>query len=184
MTILIAGLIVFFGVHILPWFPARRGAAIARLGAKGYRGAFALTSAIGLGLIIYGYATADRTFLWAAPEGARMLAYIAVPVALCLNVAAEIGSNIKRITAHPMLWGVGIWAAVHLLNNGDVESLLLFGSFLVFAPAAMISANLRGARPRAENTPLWRDVAALAVGIALTGLIVHFHETLFGVAVV
>ncbi|MCK5778038.1 MAG: NnrU family protein [Rhodospirillales bacterium] len=183
MSYLIAGLIVFFGIHVFPWFPARRDAAIAKLGRQRYRGLFALTSAIGLGLIIYGYGNADRTFLWAAPEGARHLAYAVVPVALCLAVAAEIRSNIKRLTAHPMLWGVALWAAVHLLNNGDVESLLLFGGFMAYSVLAMLSANLRGAQKMQEKQPLWRDIVALAGGIAATGAIAHFHETLFGVSI-
>jgi len=184
MTCLIIGLAIFFSAHIFPWFPSRRDAAIARLGAKGYRGAFAFISLSGFALIVYGYATAERTFLWAAPDGARELAYIAVPIALCLAVAAEIGSNIKRFTAHPMLWSIVIWSAAHLLNNGDVESVLLFGSFLIYAPAAMVSANMRGAAPRVDTRPLWRDAVALGIGIGAAGLIAHFHQTLFGVAVI
>ncbi|MBO6519962.1 MAG: NnrU family protein [Rhodospirillales bacterium] len=184
MTYLIAGLVIFFGVHIFPWFPSRREAAIAKFGAKGYRGLFALGALTGLGLVIYGFAITERTFLWAAPEGARALAYIAVPIALCLTVAAEIGSNIKRITPHPMLWSVVIWASVHLINNGDVESLLLFGSFLVYSILAMQSANRRGATPSTERKPLWRDGAAIVIGLIAAGLLAHFHQTLFGVAVV
>lgn len=184
MTYLIAGLVVFFGAHVFPWFRARRDAAIARLGKGRYRGLFALVSAIGLGLIVYGYGTADRTFLWAAPEGARALAYITVPIALCLTAAAELGSNIKRFTAHPMLWGVGIWAAVHLLNNGDVGSLLLFGAFLVYAPLAMVSANRRGTAPVNEKRPMWRDAAAVVIGLVAAGAIAHFHAFLFGVPVI
>lgn len=183
MTYLIAGLVVFFGVHVFPWFSVRRDAAIAKLGTKGYRGLFALVSAIGLGLIIYGYGTADRTFLWTAPEGARELAYVLIPVALCLAVAAELRTNIKRFTAHPMLWSVGIWAAVHLLNNGDVESLLLFGAFLVYSVLAMLSANRRGAARIKEKRPVWRDAAAVVIGLVAAGAIAHFHQALFGVPV-
>lgn len=183
MTFLIAGLIVFFGIHVFPWFPAHREAAITKLGKQGYRGLFALVAGVGLGLIIYGYGSADRTFLWAAPEGARHLAYAVVPVALCLAIAAEIRSNIKRLTPHPMLWSVVLWAAVHLLNNGDVESLLLFGGFLTYSLLAMHSANRRGAQKMQQKQPLWRDIVALSGGIAATGAIAHFHETLFGVPI-
>lgn len=183
MTYLIAGLIVFFGVHVFPWFDARRAAVIGTLSARRYKGLFALLSAIGLGLIIFGYGTAERTYLWTPAEGARHLAYMIVPVALCLTVAAEVGSNIKRLTAHPMLWGVVLWASVHLLNNGDVESLLLFGGFLTYSLLAMLSANRRGAQKMQKKQPLWRDVVTLAGGIAATGAIAHFHETLFGVSI-
>ncbi|MBO6946753.1 MAG: NnrU family protein [Rhodospirillales bacterium] len=184
MTFLIAGLIVFFGIHVFPLFPAHRDAAIAKLGIQGYRGTFALVAAIGLGLMIYGYGTAERTFLWAPPEGARHLAYAVVPIALCLAIAAEIKSNIKRLTPHPMLWGVVLWAAVHLLNNGDVESLLLFGGFLAYSLLAMISANRRGARPSADKRAVWRDAVAVIGGLAVAGAVAHFHATLFGVAVI
>lgn len=184
MTYLIAGLAVFFGIHVFPWFPNRRSVVIEKFGAKGYRGLFALGALLGLGLAVYGYANADRTFLWAAPEGARILAYIAIPVALCMTVAAEIGSNIKRITPHPMLWSVVLWAFVHLINNGDVESLILFGSFLLYSVLAMISANRRGAQRMSEKRPLWRDAAAIVIGLVAAGAIAHFHQTLFGAAVV
>lgn len=184
MTYLIAGLIVFFGVHVFPWFDARRTAVIGTLGARRYKGLFALLSAIALGLIIFGYGTAERTYLWTPAEGARHLAYMIVPVALCLTVAAEVGSNIKRLTAHPMLWGVVLWASVHLLNNGDVESLLLFGGFLTYSLLAMLSANRRGAAPSVEKRPIWRDLIAVVAGLAAAGAIAHFHETLFGVAVI
>jgi len=183
MTCLISGLVIFFAAHIFPWFPARRDAAIARFGLVGYWSVSGLVTACGFALIVYGYATAERTILWTAPEGARELAYIAVPIALCLAVAAGVGSNIKRFTAHPMLWSIAIWSAVHILNNGDVESLLLFGGFLIYAPAAMVSANMRGAAPRRDKVPLWRDALALVIGIGAAGLIAHFHQTLFGVAV-
>jgi len=183
MIFLTIGLAIFFAAHIFPWFPARRDATIARIGLVGYWSASALVTTSGFALIVYGYATAGRTFLWAAPDGARELAYIAVPIALCLAVAAGTGSNIKRFTAHPVFWSIAIWSAVHLLNNGDVESLLLFGSFLIYAPAAMVSANMRGAAPRRDKVPLWRDALALVIGIGAAGLIAHFHQTLFGVAV-
>ncbi len=183
MTLLVAGLIVFFGVHVFPWFPARRDATLAMLGRQRYRGLFALLSAIGLGLIIFGYGTAERTYLWTPAEGARHLAYMIVPVALCLMVAAEVGSNIKRLTAHPMLWGVVLWASVHLLNNGDVESLLLFGGFLAYSLLTMISTNRRGAAPSVEKRPIWRDLIAVVAGLAAAGAIAHFHEFLFGVSI-
>jgi len=180
---LITGLATFFLVHAFPWFPAWRNAAKAKLGTAIYITIFVLLSLSSLALIIYGYATADRTFLWAAPEAGRMLAYTTVPVALTLVIAAYTGSNIRRFTAHPVSWGIGLWAAVHLLNNGDLPSLLMFGVFLVYATAAAIAENRRGVSRATASAPLWRDALALVIGIGAAGLIAHFHQTLFGVAV-
>ena len=107
-----------------------------------------------------------------------------MPLALCLIAAAYTGSNIKRRTAHPMLWGVIIWAAVHLLNNGDLPSVLLFGGFLLAAVLGIISANRRGAVRQTVRVPAWRDGLALLIGLGAAGLIAHFHGTLFGVSVI
>lgn len=182
MSLLIAGMVVFFGMHMLPWRPDLKAAIVRRIGELPFKGLFAIVSGAGLALMIVGYAASDKTFLWAAPAWAAHLAWLAVPIAWMLVAAAYVGSNIKRVTAHPMLWGVALWSAVHLLNNGDTPSLLLFGGFLVYALAAMASANRRGAVPSGP-VPFWRDAVCVALGLAAGALFAHFHEGLFGVAV-
>jgi uncharacterized membrane protein len=106
-----------------------------------------------------------------------------MPVALTLFVSAFMPTNLKRLTRHPMLWGVTVWAAVHLVANGDLASLILFGSFGAFSLFDMWSANRRGAELSAKVVPYWRDVLVAAVGgIVYVGLL-HSHEMLFGMPV-
>lgn len=183
MALLVAGLIVFFGVHAVPSAVRFRAALVKAMGPLGYRAAFALVAGAGLALMIFGYAGADKDMLWPPTVFARHLSFTAVPLALCLIAAAYTGSNIKRRTAHPMLWGVIIWAIVHLLNNGDLPSVLLFGGFLLFAVLGILSANRRGVTRLINRVPAWRDGLALVLGLGAAGLIAHFHGTLFGVSI-
>lgn len=183
MVYLVAGLIVFFAAHAVPSAAGFRAALVKTMGLWGYRAAFTLVSGAGLAAMVFGYANADKEMLWAPMTFARHLAYSAVPLALCLIAAAYTGSNIKRRIVHPMPWGIAIWATVHLLNNGDLPSVLLFGSFLLYAVLEMLSANRRGATRMTARVPAWRDGLALVIGLGAAGLIAHFHGTLFGVSI-
>jgi len=183
MIYLITGLATFFVVHAFPWFPAWRSAAREKLGASVYITIFVLLSLGSLALIVLGYATAERAHLWAAPAWGRTLAYIAVPLAVTLVISAYGGTNIRRLTAHPLSWGIGLWAAVHLLNNGDLPSLLMFGVFFVYALAAGIVEGRRGVARATVAAPLWRDALALVIGCAVAAVIALLHEKLFGISV-
>jgi uncharacterized membrane protein len=89
--------------------------------------------------------------------------------------------NIKRFTRHPMLWGILIWSAAHLLVNGDLASMLLFGSFGVYSVYAMISQNLRGAQKQTNVMPLKNDLIVFAAGTLVFVLVIFLHGFLFGV---
>jgi len=106
-----------------------------------------------------------------------------MPVALMLLVAAFMPTNLKRVTRHPMLWGVTIWAAAHLLTNGDLASLILFGSFGVFSLFDMGSANRRGAELSSTAVPYWRDLLVIVVGGMVYLAFFSGHAWLFGVPV-
>jgi uncharacterized membrane protein len=92
-------------------------------------------------------------------------------------------TNLKRLTAHPMLWGTAAWGAAHLLANGDLASLLLFGSVLCFALFDMVSANRRGARPSQKRASLAQDALVVAVSALNYVALLLLHPWLFGVAV-
>ncbi|WNK01281.1 NnrU family protein [Thalassospiraceae bacterium LMO-JJ14] len=183
MIYLITGLATFFVVHAFPWFPAWRSAAREKLGVSVYITIFVLFSLGSLALIVLGYATTERAHLWAAPAWGRTLAYIAVPLAVTLVISAYGGTNIQRLTAHPLSWGIGLWAAVHLLNNGDLPSLLMFGVFLIYAAVAGVAEGRKGVQKVTMRAPLWRDALALVIGGAVAAAIAHLHENLFGVSV-
>jgi uncharacterized membrane protein len=183
MALLITGLIIFFGVHLVPWAPALRGALVARLGERGYKGAFALIALAGFVLIIVGKGRAEFVPLYEPPAWGGQVALPLVLLAFVVLPGAYMRANIKRYTRHPMLWGVTLWALAHLLANGDRVSVVLFGTFLVYSLADMVSANLRGARLSTARYPWTQDLKVAVVGVIAYALFVTLHPYLFGVAV-
>jgi uncharacterized membrane protein len=179
---LIAGLVIFMGVHVLTSMTASRARVIEVLGEGAYKGLYSLLSIVGFGLIVFGMSRAPAIRLWDAPNWGRYAAIWFMPVALILVFAAYIPGNIKRATAHPMLWGVTLWALLHLLTNGDLAGLLLFGSFGLYSVYAMRSQTLRGARPAQARRAIGGDIAAIAVGLIVYALLLKFHAKLFGVS--
>ncbi len=183
MTVLITGLVVFFGVHLVPWAPPLRVSLIAKLGEKGYKGLFALIALAGFVLIVIGKGRAEFVPLYEPPVWGRELALALVLLAFLVLPGAYVHSNIKRYTRHPMLWGVTLWAVAHLLANGDLASVLLFGTFLVYSLADMASANRRGARLSADRYPWTQDLKVAVVGLIAYGSFLMLHPYLFGVSV-
>lgn len=181
---LIAGLVIFFAVHIFSEFRAARGKMIQRLGDKPYRAAYALLSLGGFILIVVGVHRAETVLLWRPAEWGRYAAIWFMPFAFISLAAAYIPSNFQRFTAHPMLWSVTLWALLHLLANGDLTGLLLFGSFGLYSVHAMSSLNSRGAQSSQIKRPLLRDAAVVLTGLVLYWLFLRFHAQLFGVPVV
>ena len=104
-----------------------------------------------------------------------------MPVAFVLVAGAYLPSNLKRYTRHPMLWGVTLWAALHLLANGDSASLLLFGGLGVYALCAMWSLNRRGVRKSDKTYPGRRDALVVVAGLVVYVAFVVLHPYLFGV---
>ena len=180
---LIAGLALFLGVHVFSSFRPARGRLIARLAEGPYKGLYALLSLAGFGLIVAGMGMAPSVELWNPPAWGRYAAVWFMPFALILLAAAFIPGNLKRFTAHPMLWAITLWALVHLLANGDVAGLLLFGGFGIYSLYAMQSQNRRGARPGQTRRPIAGDIGAVAAGLIAYALLLRFHASLFGVAV-
>ncbi|MXZ80581.1 MAG: NnrU family protein [Gammaproteobacteria bacterium] len=180
MLILIIGLVVFLGVHLIPGCSGVRQSLVARLGETGYRGAFSATAAIGLVLIVLGKAYADFEPLWNPPAWGRNAAMVLMLPVMPLMAAANMPGHIRRIVVHPMLLGVFLWALAHLLANGDLASLALFGGFLLFAVYDWISVTRRG-KGGGGPAKLKHDVIAVVAGLILYALLVHFHTNLFGV---
>lgn len=184
MIILAIGLALFLGIHLVRVVaPGWREAQIAQRGEGPWKGIYSGISFLGLALIIYGYWVAETDYLFTAPDWARTATLLAMPIALILVVASDLkASRIKRAFRHPMTFGVIIWSFVHLMVNGDTASTLLFGAVLAWAIIVLISA-FRRPSVEVERGPLWRDLAAIAVGLVLTALLMAFlHEWLFGVS--
>jgi uncharacterized membrane protein len=184
MLLLVIGIITFSGIHLVATFPDLRQRLVNRLGEGPYKGTFAAIALVGLLLIIIGKARADVVPLWEVPGWGRAAALAVMPIAFILLVGAYLPTNIKRFTSHPMLWGVVIWAVAHLLANGDLASLLLFGGLGVFALAMMWSEYTHKAVLSNERQPFSRDLVTVGAGVLLYGFFVVVHPYLFGAAVI
>ena len=188
MTILVLGLILFLGVHSLrivaeDW----RGKQIARLGELPYKGLYAIASLAGLGLVVWGYglARAAPIELWNPPSWMRHLAALFALAAFVLVAAAYVPRNrVKAALGHPMILGVKVWALGHLLANGTLADLLLFGGFLawaVFDYRAALMRDRASGRRGAQGT-LAGDAATIALGsIAWVAFAFYLHAWLIGV---
>lgn len=181
MQWLAIGLVMFLGVHVFSSLRPQRKRLIAKIGAGPYKGLYSALSLAGFVLIVFGMGRAEAVPLWTPPEWGRIAAFWITPFAFVSLVSAYVPGNFRRATAHPMLWGVALWALAHLLANGDLAGLLLFGGFGLYAFYAMGSQNRRGAKP-AQNrrSPLY-DLLAIGIGLALWATAVYFHASLSGV---
>lgn len=188
MTYLILGLVVFLGAHSVRIFASDwRDAQLAKLGEARWKGVYSLISAIGLGLIIWGYglARADPVVLWTSPAWTRHLAALLTLPAFILLVAAYLpGSHIKAKIGHPMVAGVKIWALAHLLANGRLAAVILFGTFLVWSVLSFTASRKRD-RLAGRSYPVccWtRDASVVAIGsLAWVLFALWGHAWLIGV---
>jgi uncharacterized membrane protein len=186
---MILGLVLFFGVHTLTTQREVRARVIAFSGGGGYKIGYSLVSALGLVLIVWGFAHYRATGMWeiwTPPTALKHLAVALMLPAVILVVASYIRGRIYTRLKHPMLTGIKLWAAAHLLANGDLGSIILFGSFLGWAVFDRISLKHRadsGAPPIPVGGPS-NDLIAVAVGIvAYLALAFAFHPVVIGVPV-
>lgn len=151
MSWLVVGVALFLAIHIFVSGTPLRGLIVERVGEKRYLMGFSVASVLFLGVTIVGYAKAPYVELWQAGAGLRWLALVVMPVACIFLVGAFTSPNptlmggekmlegldpakgFVKITRHPFLWAVTLWATVHLIVNGDTASLILFASLLVLA---------------------------------------------------
>ncbi len=189
MAILVLGLIIFLGLHSTRILAeSGREKAIARLGEGPWKGIYSLLSAIGFVLIVWGFADARFTAptLYAPPPGARHLTITLMLVAMVLLAAYFFKrSHITAALHHPMVWSVAVFGAAHLVANGSAADVVLFGAFLIWAAADLVSAYARDRRDAlVYPEPKWSATAgAVALGIAFWAVIAFWlHYELFGVA--
>lgn len=183
MLILVAGLVLFLGVHLVPTLPRLRAGLLERWGEGRYKGAFSLVALAGLVLIVYGYGAASPGERLFQPSAAAIaLAPYAVTLAFILFAAANLRAHIRRILKHPMLIGTALWAAIHLLANGDLRGTILFGSFLAYAAIDLVSAIRRHAL-RDFVPSVRHDAIAIVAGIVAALAVMALHGMLFGVVV-
>ena len=184
MTLLIIGLALFLGMHLLPMAPALRNRLFETWGEPRYKGTFSVVSLAGFALIVAGYYFGERGPQMFAPvAAARVIAPEAMTVAFILFAAANMRGHARRLLRHPMLIGILIWSGVHFLANGDLRGTVLFGAFFAYAVADLVSAVARGA-VRTFDPSLRYDVMAVVGGIVVALVVMALHRYLFGVRVV
>jgi uncharacterized membrane protein len=220
MGLLLLAAVVWVGVHVGIAGTALRGAVAGRIGDGAFRAVFSIASVLAIVFLVMAWQGAATTPLWFAPAWLRWVLALAMLPAFVFLLASfrrnptaaggealigAVATGIQRITRHPMLWSFAIWAAVHVLGNGDSAALVFFGAFLVTALVGMPSIDAKLARrapdawPRLAATTSILPFGAIAAGrnrLALgeigwvppvAGLLawaamLHFHARFFGVA--
>jgi uncharacterized membrane protein len=187
MGLMILGLVLFLGIHSVAIVsPGLRAGVSSRLGEGAWKGLYSLVSLAGLVLIVYGFGLArqDGIVLYSPPLWLRRAALLLMLPVFPLIIAAYLPGRIKSAAKHPMLASVKFWALAHLLANGLLADVVLFGAFLAWAVADRISLKRRA--PRALPTApagRWNDAIAVVLGLAIYGLLIGWgHLRLFGVS--
>ena len=190
LWVMIAGLVVFLGMHMFTTQRDARARLIASLGEGTYKIVYSLVSIVGLALIIWGFSWYRATGwidVWHPPVATKHIAVALMLPAVIMVVASYIRGRIYTTLKHPMLAGVKLWAAAHLLANGDLGSIILFGSFLAWAVFDRILLKRRSdvGGPPIPVGGTTNDLIAVAVGvIAYLALAFAFHPAVIGVPVI
>jgi len=188
MIVLVLGLAIFLGVHSLRVFADDwRAAQIGRIGENAWKGLYSLFSLVGLVLIIWGYGLSRSTpvELWSPPVFTRHLSGLLMLLSFVLLAAAYVpGTRIRQVLGHPMVLGVKTWAFAHLIANGRLGDLVLFGAFLVWSIVLYAASRRRDrkagtVRPKGSAS---RDALAVVIGIVVWAAFAFWlHAALIGV---
>lgn len=189
MTWLVLGVLLFLGAHSTSIFAdGWRSRVVRRIGEGPWKGLYGLVSLAGFVLIIHGYGAArlDPVWLYVSPAWMRHVTMLLMLPVFPLLLAAYLPGRIRGRLGHPMLAAVKFWALAHLLANGTLADVILFGGFLAWAVADRISLKRRPARPvPALPASGWNDAVAVVGGLGLyVAFAVWLHPLLIGVAVV
>jgi len=190
LVVMIVGLVLFLGIHTLTTQRDLRARLIKSMGESGYKIAYALVSLAGFALIVWGFAhyrAAGLWPVWSPPRALKHLNTALMLPAVILVVAAYLRGRIYTAVKHPMLAGVKLWAFGHLLANGDLGGIILFGSFLAWAVFDRISLKRRAdaGGPPIPVGGVSNDLIAVAVGIVVyPALAFAFHPVVIGVPVI
>lgn len=191
MLMFLAGLVIFFGVHVFSAVRSRDPDKDlrARMGYGPFMGLYSVLSLIGFVLIIYGYgATRGLGILYNPPTWLAHINLVLTIPALILLVASQLpAGHIKKATKHPMLLAVKLWALGHLLANGEINSVILFGSFLAYAVFDRIMVKRRGDNgpgPDATLNPMMDAISVVGGAAVWAAIALWLHPILFGVVAI
>lgn len=188
MLWLIAGLIVFLGIHSVRMVaPGFRNGMLEKRGEAVWKGLYSLVSIAGFVLLVWGYGQArlETVYLYEPPVWAKHVATLLMVLSFILLAASQLpAGHIKKAVKHPMLLGVKIWAFAHILANGDLASLILFLAFLGWAVWNRIAVKKRG-DPVFSDVSARYDVIAVVAGVVFAVLFVMWlHAWLIGMPLI
>ena len=176
-----SGIIIFFGIHLVPLIGKLKVFLKDKLGEGPYMGLFSVVSLTGILLIIFGYES-NSNFLYSINGKAYIYAKYIMFFSLTLFIAANMPTYIKKYTKHPMSLGIAIWTVLHLMVSPDTTSVILFGSFLAYSFVSVIVAELRDSKSKEVIPKIHYDIFSIVLGIVLTFLAFNFHDYLSGVS--
>lgn len=180
MFLLIIGLVLWWATHLLPVAARpRRDALVAQIGEGPYKGGFALASLLAIVLMVIGYQNAGFIQLWFPPSWTVHLNNLLMVIAIALFGGSHSKGNLKRFVRHPQLWSVIVWAFAHLLVNGDLASVLLFGGTGAWAIVAMRATNARdGEWVKPAPAPVKKDMILVGITVAVFLVVSLIHNWL------
>ena len=178
------GVILWSLVHFMPALaPGLKANLVGRLGEGPYKGAFALTVAFSIVLMVVGWRSAVADIVYEPPAWGRHLAMLLMLLAFLLFAFSHGKSNMRRFIRHPQLTAVVVWAIAHLLANGDSRSVALFGVIGLWALVEMVLLNRRDAPPAPPVPRPWSaELKPVVIGVVIYGVMVLLHPYLFGVS--
>jgi len=184
MLVLILGLVLFLGIHSVRMIaPGFRDQRMEAMGENGWKGVFAVISLVGLALIIWGWSKyrLEAPEIYQPPEWGRHANYLLTLLAFILIASANVkAGRIKAAVGHPMLLGTIFWSLGHLLANGDLASILLFGAFLVYAIADRIAVVGRADSPPVFVSYRGDVIAIVGGGVVYAAFLFWLHGALIG----
>lgn len=179
----ITALIIFFAAHVIPLNQKFRTLATDKLGEKPYIGLFVLIILGSIVMMVQGWNNFPNVYFYEPPTLLKQVHLALMLPVVYLWVAAEVPNNLKRFIKHPMLTGMKLWALGHVIANGDLRSMLLFISILIFSVIAVIVVNKREECKEVKSTPIVYDIGVIAVSLMGYSAMVYFHSNLFGMSV-
>jgi uncharacterized membrane protein len=188
MFLLIIGLILFLGLHLIRVVaPGVRASMVARLGLNGWKGIYSVIAILSVALVAYGYSVAPVVNVWFPPMGMNHLTVTLMLFAtICLVAGFLPAGQIVAKTKHPMVLAIKIWALAHLVSNGDLRSIVLFAAFLAWGVILRISLKRRERAGDVTFRPFAGtkyDLYAVVLGVVVWGAITFYlHKELIGVA--
>jgi uncharacterized membrane protein len=184
MWLLILGFVLFLGAHLSPGVLGLRAQLVGWFGEGRFLGIYIATSVTGMLCIIVGKPFAPFVNVWNPPGWGTTAALLMVAAGFILMAALLLPTNIRRLTRHPMLWGIAAWSAGHLLANGDLASIILFGGFGAYALISIWSLTRRGAQKTTTQCAWWQDAVAVVAGLGVYAAALWAHPYLFRVGVI